>query len=115
VHGISLKLTKCQFGQQEVKYLGRRISGAGHIIDSAKVKAVADTSPPTNLEELGSVLGLFGHYRQHVKGYAEIAEPLLAMTRNAPPTYYMKKGKPRYQPRQATQALAMGTRGTAGL
>jgi len=99
-HGISLKLTKCQFGQQEVKYLGRRITGAGHTMDPAKVKAVAQTPPPTNLEELGSVLGLFGHYRQYVKGYAEIVEPLLAMARHANPSYYMKRGKPRHHPRR---------------
>jgi hypothetical protein len=99
-HGISLKLSKCQFGQKEVKYLGHRINKDGHTMDPDKVKAIVDTPPPATVDELRSVLGLFGHYRQYVKGYADIAEPLLAMTRQARDVYHLKKGKPRQKARK---------------
>jgi len=98
--GITLKLSKCQFGQTHVKYLGHRVTKNGHTMDPDKIKAVMDTQPPKNVSELRTVLGLFGHYRQYIRNYADIVEPLAAMTRQAQDTYHWKKGKPRKKPRK---------------
>ena len=81
---LSLKLSKCSFGQEDVRYLGLRISAQGHGTDPEKIQAVRDMPPPRNASELQSVLGLFGYYRSYVKGYATIAEPLNDLLRRVP-------------------------------
>jgi len=98
--GISLKLSKCRFGQTEVKYLGHRITKEGHTMDQSKLQAILDTPPPANMEQLRSLLGLFGHYRQYIHHFADIAEPLQSMARQVRDEYHLKKGKPRKKSRK---------------
>jgi len=69
-------------------------------MDRDKLKAILDTPPPSNLKELRSVLGLFGHYRQYIHHYADIAEPLQSMARQVRDEYHLKKGKPRKKSRK---------------
>jgi len=38
-------------------------------------------SPPTNLKELRSRLGLFSYYRQYIKGFSDITRPMYELTR----------------------------------
>jgi hypothetical protein len=71
-----LKLSKCQFAQQSISYLGHVISTKGVSMDPSKVEAVRQWPPPTNAKELRSFLGLSGYYRKFVKNYALIARPL---------------------------------------
>ena len=91
---LSLKLSKCSFGQEDVRYLGLRISAQGHGTDPEKIQAVRDMPPPRNASELQSVLGLFGYYRSYVKRYATIAEPLNDLLRRVPSPFASGSGKP---------------------
>ncbi|KAK2158377.1 hypothetical protein LSH36_171g00003 [Paralvinella palmiformis] len=46
-----------------------------------KVTAIQELATPTSVREVRSFLGLANYYRQCVPGYAQIVEPLLALTR----------------------------------
>jgi hypothetical protein len=55
--GLYLKPEKCEFHQQEVKYLGLIISMEGIKIDSEKTHTMQDWEPPSNLKDLHAFLG----------------------------------------------------------
>lgn len=82
--GLSIRLNKCQFGQQQVKYLGHVIDATGHHTDPAKIEAITKLKPPKSREELQSVMGLFGYDREFIANFADIAEPLAALNRHVP-------------------------------
>ena len=71
-----VKRSKCYFGQNLVEYLGHIVSDLGVSMDHKKVQAMMDWPEPKNVKELQGFLGLTGHYKHFVKGYASIATPL---------------------------------------
>lgn len=52
--GLKVKLSKCQFFQRQVKYLGHVVSAEGVYTDPDKIAAVRDWKTPSNLAELRS-------------------------------------------------------------
>lgn len=74
--GLKIKLSKCQFFQKQVKYLGHVVSPEGVATDPDKVAAVRDWKPPTNLAELRSFLGFSSYYRRFIADFAKMAAPL---------------------------------------
>ena len=80
--GISAKLSKCQFAREEIRFLGYMVNRTGVRADPDKLTAVRDYPEPTSLMELRSVLGLFNYYRQLVRNFAHIAEPLTRLTKS---------------------------------
>ncbi|XP_066553586.1 cytochrome P450 2K6-like [Amia ocellicauda] len=75
--GHKLHLEKCQ---QEVSFLGHRVSQAGIATEEDKVETVRDWSPPTNLRQLRAFLGPASYYRQFVPGFTTVAAPLHGLT-----------------------------------
>jgi hypothetical protein len=75
-HSFFLKLTKCQFAQQSLSYLGHIVSAQGVGPDPEKIVAMTQWPSPTNLKKLRGFLGLTGVYRKFIKNYASIASPL---------------------------------------
>jgi hypothetical protein len=84
-HQFFVKFSKCVFAQQELEYLGHLITAAGVATEPSKIAAVANWSPPTNVKQLRSFLGLTGYYRRFIKHYGMISAPL---------TQLLKKGVP---------------------
>jgi hypothetical protein len=52
--GLKLRLKKCLFGLQEMKYLGDTLSAGNISVSSKKVEAVADWLVPTTQKEIRS-------------------------------------------------------------
>lgn len=69
-------LTKCHFGQSEVKFLGHTISAKGLAVDTRKTEAIAKWPTPVNQKQRQSFLGLAGYYRRFIRDYATLALPL---------------------------------------
>lgn len=75
-HNLKLKLQKCNFFQQEVKYLGHIVSADGVATDPDKISAVSQWGRPVTVKELRSFLGFASYYRRFVEGFSKMAAPL---------------------------------------
>ena len=70
------KASKCEFGLEEILYLGHKISAKGVSMDEEKVKAIREWPKPKTLTQLRGFLGLCSYYRQFVKNFSKLASPL---------------------------------------
>ncbi len=81
-HDVKPNLSKCAFGQKQVKFLGHIVSEEGCRPGPSNVEAVKTAKPPTNVKEVRRFLGRCGFYRKHVPQSAKIAAPLTNLTRD---------------------------------
>lgn len=82
---ITVKPKKCQIGFEEISFLGHEI-GMGNIAPDAQIiERVRDAPRPQTKRQVRSFLGLTGFYRQFVPNYAEVAAPLVDLTRKGAP------------------------------
>jgi transposase InsO family protein len=66
-------------------YLGYVVTRDGLEPNPAKVAAIKALPSPADVPELRRFLGMSGYYRRFIKGYAQIAEPLVALSRGNTP------------------------------
>ncbi|KAG8474400.1 hypothetical protein CXB51_033844 [Gossypium anomalum] len=70
------KFSKCEFWLREVGFLGHIVSAEGIRVDPSKISAIVNWSPPKNVSEIRSFLGLASYYRRFVQGFSMIASPM---------------------------------------
>ena len=80
-HNLKLKPSKLCLFQQELIFLGYKISADGIGTDPEKTRTVLEMTPPNNVKELRSTMGCFGYYRRFISSFSQIAEPLFALLR----------------------------------
>lgn len=81
---LTLKPSKCTFGNTQLDYLGFRIRH-GEIEPGQKIEAISDYPRPLDAHKVRRFLGLAGYFRRFIVKFAEIAEPLTLLTaKNAP-------------------------------
>ena len=64
------KMSKCEFGMQEMLYLGHVISTYGVQVHMEKIRAILDWPTPKNVTELKGFLGRCTYYWRYVKGFS---------------------------------------------
>jgi hypothetical protein len=96
-HKMYARLRKCEFNQQEVKYLGHIINCEGRRPDPEKVAVVNDWPQPRNVHELRSFLGLTNYFRKYMQRYAKIAAPLHHLTKTDVPYVWDEKCETAFQ------------------
>ncbi|KAF0705854.1 hypothetical protein AaE_014354 [Aphanomyces astaci] len=74
--GFKLKMSKCYWGKSFVAFLGHIVTHGGILPNPEKVKSVLKIEPLRNVGEVRAFLGLAGYFRQFIKGYAAISQPL---------------------------------------
>ena len=83
--GLQLKANKCTFMQTEVVFLGHIVGRTGLACDPAKLVAVQNWHAPDKVKGVRQFVGFVGYYRRFVKDFADLAEPLVALTRKGAP------------------------------
>ena len=78
---LKLGLSKCKFMSESVQYLGHVISAKGITPDPEKIEQLKNYKRPTTIVEIQSFLGLASYYRRFIKSFADIAHPLIELTR----------------------------------
>ena len=75
-HGLKLKLSKYHFLQDEITFLGHKISADGMRPGMANLKAIAEMAPPKTYTEIWCFTSMTGFFWQFIKEYSKIAKPL---------------------------------------
>jgi len=78
---LSLSAKKSEFFRTNIIFAGSRVGPNGVQSDSTKLTAVVDWRQPPDLLNLSRFLGLTGYFRDLVKNYARIAQPLSDLIR----------------------------------
>ena len=79
---------KCRFARPSVEYLGRPLSIDGIAPNLGKVRAVREFPVPTSVRGVWQFLGMASYSRRFIPGFAKIAAPLHALTRESAPFFW---------------------------
>ena len=79
-HGLKLKPSKCDVFKTEINYLAHHVSKKGVLPSKKNLESIAECLPPDTYTKVKSFVGLVGHYRHFIKGFANIATPLYDLT-----------------------------------
>ena len=75
-YSLKLKPSKCSLFKEEINYLAHWVSKQGVWPSDANIKAIAECVPPWTYMEIHAFIGIIGHYRWFIKGFAWIAQLL---------------------------------------
>ena len=79
-HGLKLKPSKCDVFKSEINYLAHHVSKEGVQPTKNNLESIAQCPPPDTYTKVKFFMGLIGHYRHFIKGFAKIAAPLYDLT-----------------------------------
>ena len=75
-HSLKLKPSKCEVFKSEINYLAHHMSQKGVLPSKKNLESIAQCPPPDTYTKVKSFVGLVGHYRHFIKGFAKTAAPL---------------------------------------
>ena len=78
---LKLNIEKCEFGSENVTYLGFRLTPQGILPGTDKLAAVKNATPPTNVHQVRQFLGLANFFRTHIRNFSLMSSPLNLLTR----------------------------------
>jgi len=79
---LYVKLSKYQFAETTVDYLGHFISAYGFPMENEKVNAIRTWTTPPSKKDVQSFLGMINFYGRFIRSIAEIAVPWTRLTGN---------------------------------
>ena len=84
-HNLYLKLEKCKFLKQEIKYLGVIVGNGTLKMNAKKLESIKNWTTLTNPTEIRNFLGFTSYYRYFIPNYSAIAHPLLHLMKKTTP------------------------------
>ena len=82
---LRFKLKKCCFAAALLDCLGHAIGSGTILPQDVKVEAIVKFPIPSTRKQVKSFLGLLGYYRQHIPCFANLTQPLNAISGNNSP------------------------------
>ncbi len=79
--GLKVKLSKCEFLKNCIRFLGHEADSSGIHTQADKIQAVSNFPVPTTVDNVRSFLGLAGYYRTFIRNFSKIASPLNQLLR----------------------------------
>ena len=76
-------LKKCQFHQDEVRFLGYVVSSKGIRMEDERIEAVKQWPEPQSVRDIQVFLGFANFYRRFIQGFSRIAAPLTSMLKTS--------------------------------
>lgn len=73
---LSLSVSKCKFGYQEVQLLGHLVGSVGFRMDPAKVERILKWPRPDNVTQINQFIGMIQYYRCYLRDLSSILSPL---------------------------------------
>ena len=73
---FALKISKCEFFQPSVNWLGHNLSAEGIIPKITKTEAIANLKPPKSLKQLRSFMGSINHLSKFIPNAANLTDKL---------------------------------------
>ena len=83
--GITLSPKKCNLGYHSLQLLGQKVSRLGLSTHKEKIDAIMDLTPPRNVHDLQSFLGMMVYFSAYIPFYAWIVAPLFKLLRKEQP------------------------------
>ena len=77
--GLKLNVTKCQFAQRKIKFLGHFVSEKGIEVNPEHIQAIQKMKPPRTTKEVRQFIGMCSFYRKYIHNFSKIASPLTAL------------------------------------
>ena len=75
-NGLTVKLIKCEFGKNQIEYLGHLIGNGEMAVPSHRATAMSEFLQPRTKRQLRSFLGGASYYRRFVKDFAKYSSLL---------------------------------------
>jgi hypothetical protein len=80
-YNLKASLSKCQFFQSAVKFLGFKISSDGLRMETGKLSTILEWPLPSSLKQLRRFLGFCNFYRRFIPKFSGLARPLTELTK----------------------------------
>ena len=97
LHGLTLNLDKCGFLKNHLEFFGLLFSHDGVRPDPKKISAFYNTTIPTTVGEVRSLLGMANYSSQFISNFATITEPLRRLTHKEAKFIWGKEQEDAYQ------------------
>lgn len=83
--GVTVKLRKCMFARENVKFLGHILTSETVYVDPDRIKAIREFPVPRNPKHLKSFLGICNYDRRFLENYSGMTVPLLRLLKKSTP------------------------------
>ena len=80
--GFTINLSKCNFFETSIEYLGRIISQEGVKPSNKKVSALVNSPTPTNVRQVRQFMGLASYFRRFIPEFASRTASITKLVKN---------------------------------
>ncbi|XP_041786375.1 uncharacterized protein K02A2.6-like isoform X2 [Anopheles merus] len=96
-YGFTIRADKCVFGMKQIRYLGHIIDGKGIRPDPAKIEAILNLPPPTDISGLRSFIGAINYYGKFVPEMRDLRYPLDSLLKHGEHFQWSKQSEESFQ------------------